>query len=174
MIIVEGSDHVGKTTFCKKLVKEMGGLAFYRHMSKPTDDFDYFGDYLSQLRSGDVYDRFHYGAYVYGAMLNLHPTKGFSLDSMRLVSRFIHLRRGLIIVIHDSNHPEYERRLIVEGKEEMFMGRDMRFANMIFSKMHLVDENPTRVIDIKGGNQWPTEEDAGSIVTEWRLLNGLQ
>lgn len=176
MIIVEGPDHVGKTIFCKKLVAEMKrkGVADakYKHMSKPTEDFDYFGDYMSQLWPGYVYDRFHYGAFVYGAMLRLHPTEGFSLESMRLVSRFINLRHGLIVVMKDSDHEEYARRLYQDGKEEMFKLRDMKFANMLFSNIQFIDQ-PDIVLDIKGGDRWPTDKDAKLIVSEWRFRNGL-
>lgn len=174
MIIVEGSDHVGKTTFCKKLVDEMkrqGVDSKYEHMSRPKSDFDYFGDYMTQLHGGQVYDRFHYGAYVYGAMLRLHPTEGFTLQSMRLVSRFIHLRGGMIVLIHDSDLKKYSLRL-EDGKEEMFKLRDIEFANKIFSRIPLIDELDM-VMDINGGETWPSEGDATQIVTEWRKRNGL-
>src|SRR5438045_2741728 len=71
MFILEGPDHVGKTTAAKRLVElaHARGLkqVSYRHMSRPPEDFDYFGDYLKMMTDPwIVQDRFHYGGLVYG------------------------------------------------------------------------------------------------------------
>lgn len=168
MIIVEGSDHVGKTTLCNKLIEEMPGA--YYHMSKPGPEFDYFGDYLKKLKKGCVYDRFHYGAYVYGAMLGLHPTYGYNADVLCRVSRFIRFNNGLIIVLYDSCAGPYEQRLYSSDRNEMFNPSNILAANQIFSQIHLVDE-PDIMFDVKGGSEWP--DFASDVVKEWRVKNGF-
>jgi len=140
-------------------------------MSKPDEEFDYFGDYMRKLRVGDVCDRFHYGAYVYGAMLCLHPVEGFSIQTLQMVSRFIHLRGGLIILMYDSDDKEYNRRLQEESKDEMFNTGDILLANQLFRNIDLIDK-PDFLFDIAHG-WWPTDEHAEMIVSQWRIQNGL-
>lgn len=172
MLIVEGSDHVGKTTFCKKLVEELGKFGEYHHMSKPGPEWDYYHDYFHQLMSGRVYDRFHFGAFVYGAMLNLHPVQGWSLWRMCLVTQFIHVARGVVVVIYDSCDHEYEQRIRASERSEMFSVGAIVEANKLFQIVPNIDE-VDYVFDVKGGTRYPTDVDVKTVAAMWRLKNGL-
>ena len=173
MIIVEGPDHVGKTTFCEKIMDNMpGGIRSYSHMIKPGPEWDYYLDYIRQLKSGRVYDRFHFGAFVYGAMLNLHKTPGWSLWRMTLVTQFIHVAKGLVIVMYDSDEQNYKHRLQTSKRKEMFNLGPIVEANHLFQITPDLNE-VDYVFDVKGGREFPTDADAQRVVDAWRLNNGL-
>lgn len=56
MIIIEGTDLLGKTTLAKKLCEN--GLN-YQHFTRLSDDFHRFYDYLPFIKVNNVLDRFH-------------------------------------------------------------------------------------------------------------------
>ena len=55
MIIIEGTDCVGKTTLAKKIEAETGLL--YRHLSRLPDGFNHYHDYLPLMHHNFVCDR---------------------------------------------------------------------------------------------------------------------
>lgn len=71
MLIVEGTDLVGKTTLCQKLVKrlntQIGGYQ-YQHFTRLPEGWDYYWSYVNRMSRRIVQDRFHDSepAYCYG------------------------------------------------------------------------------------------------------------
>ena len=178
MIIVEGPDHVGKTTFCKLLQFKMhqtGHLAQLLHMSKPPDDFDYYQGYLRELRPGNVYDRFHYGAYVYGATVGLHPVTRWSFAKMELVHRYIHLQGGLVVLLYAPDDVWYSQHLDT-GKDEMFDKSSILKANLAFQSIDsLVDGSKLRTRPDAtwrvGPDKFPNDKFADRLVESWLKRN---
>lgn len=69
MIIVEGTDLVGKTTLCEALIKMLNAADYphvYQHLSKLPVSFDRVKGYLPLCNKDMVYDRFHLSRQAYG------------------------------------------------------------------------------------------------------------
>ena len=116
-IIIEGTDHVGKTTLANKLGTKIG------HMSKPSTVYC-LSDYIQRLCNTEtqVWDRFHLGGIVYGQMLGLHPSN-ITFQEIEMLHRFMDWRGDVLVVI--TAEPEFlASRLDTAGKVEMF-SRDM-------------------------------------------------
>lgn len=72
MIIVEGTDLLGKTTLCEKLVKDLNARDHshvYSHLSKLPESFDHVQGYLPLCNRNVVYDRFYLSRQAYGGAL---------------------------------------------------------------------------------------------------------
>jgi GTPase SAR1 family protein len=88
MLIVEGSDLVGKTTFIKALLKELenrGYAAIPQHFGLLPKCWNYFLDYLPFINHRVVMDRFIMSEVVYGSTLRgcsrIAPSIYKSLDA---------------------------------------------------------------------------------------------
>ncbi len=72
MLIIEGSDLVGKTTLIKELCAEATKRGFPmipQHFGLLDDSWDFYGDYLPYINKRTVMDRFILSEIVYGEML---------------------------------------------------------------------------------------------------------
>lgn len=67
MLIVEGSDGVGKTTFCHKLLEKLQkeGPWIYSHLSKPPPSWQHPASYYPRMSTFIVQDRFHMSDLAY-------------------------------------------------------------------------------------------------------------
>lgn len=67
MLIVEGSDGVGKTTFCHKLLERLQkeGPWIYSHLSKPPPSWQHPASYYPRMSTFIVQDRFHMSDLAY-------------------------------------------------------------------------------------------------------------
>ena len=65
MIIVEGTDLVGKTTLCQELVKRLNAPGLspmgyqYQHFTRLPNGFDHYWSYVARMSRRIVCDRFH-------------------------------------------------------------------------------------------------------------------
>ena len=62
MLIVEGTDLAGKTTFCKAIIENLNRRGYshiYRHLSRLPESWDSYHDYLRIASPIGVHDRFH-------------------------------------------------------------------------------------------------------------------
>jgi hypothetical protein len=79
MLIIEGTDGIGKTTLCKKLLERLyaHGPWVYRHFTKLPESWKYPYDYLAHMSRFVVQDRFHLSEVVYRRArkeeIRLHP-----------------------------------------------------------------------------------------------------
>jgi len=161
MIILEGSDNVGKTTLAKKL----GGV--YRHLSRPPEDFDHATEYIDRVFEG-VQDRFHLGAVVYGAMLGgggTYPRPGV----MRGIQRYLRWQGCLVIVMHC---PRYHLSQLLDdnGKEEMYGRGQILDANDYYRALVGSSNRgePWCDMDINVEAGFPSDEKAEEIHEIWR------
>lgn len=60
MIIIEGTDLLGKTTLCRELVKRLASEGYiYAHLTRLPPGWDYYWDYVARMSRRVVQDRFH-------------------------------------------------------------------------------------------------------------------
>lgn len=71
MIIVEGPDLAGKTTFCEELVKELNfnrnQAWVYQHMTRLPPAWNYHRDYMKLYSDNVIMDRFHMSEPAYAS-----------------------------------------------------------------------------------------------------------
>lgn len=68
MVIVEGPDRVGKTTFAKQLATELQYQ--YHHYGLLPESFQSPNDYIYDMQRDKVFDRFHISELVYSKIRN--------------------------------------------------------------------------------------------------------
>lgn len=166
MLILEGPDHVGKTTFAKLLVSfavDAGIPAYYAHMTRPPKGFDFYSHYVDRMSAFAVQDRFHLGARVYHS--NELPD-----ERLRMLNARLTLMGSMTVVMFQDNEAEYECRLREQPKieGEMFPIARLMEVNRIFGAIaknpsfHGVDE----VLDVSF--YFPGAVHAQRIVREWK------
>lgn len=122
MFIIEGTDETGKTTLANKIVdyvnKELWRSkirAYYRHMSKPPANWDYFHDVLRNMNPGVVQDRFHLGGLVWGKLVHGHR---YTPEKFHLLEAHLDLI-GAYRIVMVCEHSLLRKRLS-SCKEQMF------------------------------------------------------
>jgi hypothetical protein len=172
MIILEGTDHTGKTTMarrlCEILAVRYGNVAasYYAHMTRPPANFDHLSEYMNGVRFG-VQDRYHLGSVVYGRLLN-----GGSFCSphrMLLAQRFLRWC-GCYVVILTCDRDVLRKRLLSSvDKEEMYSVEKILDAGDAFralSKSHNRGE-PWCDESIDVTSSWPDDKTLVRIVDDW-------
>lgn len=111
MLIIEGSDCVGKTTLCNELLKRLnaaGCAMIPQHFGLLPKDWGYYADYLPYMATHTVMDRFIMSEVVYG-----HTLRGGSPltpEIYRLLDA--HLRMlGAVTVVVVANDYWYRLQL---------------------------------------------------------------
>lgn len=122
MLIIEGSDNLGKTTAARKIAAMMAehfrepqrADRYYKHMTKPPDDFDHAREYMERV-GPHAQDRFHLGALTYGRLTNNGNCP--SSRVMRIVQRYLRWHGCVVVVMHAER--DWLRRAQY-AKEEMY------------------------------------------------------
>lgn len=134
MFIIEGADHLGKTTTAHQLVKsaEESQEDFpirYGHMSRPADCFNHSTDYLDLMSLYAVQDRFHLGGIVYQQRITPSCLKWIE-GELKIRGSFI-----MLMVVPESEEDWYRHRLSAEGKKELFSVEKILEHNRVYRKM---------------------------------------
>jgi hypothetical protein len=132
MLVLEGSDCAGKTTFLKQLI---GRLPKQLSMNHPQSvaiqhfgvlppDWDYYKDYLDMITVDGISDRFQYSELVYGPVLrgHVHP-------------RFDQIRREMVLM-----------ELLVTGSLVVYCRPDIKFVE----KRYLTKHEGDTVLEVGG------------------------
>lgn len=167
MLIIEGADLVGKTTYCKKLVdlintyEELGGGYVYQHLSRPPRHFSIYHGHVALMGRRIVQDRFHMGmnAYAY-ARQEEEPlddlTQGFleaKLALLGCVSVVITADDELISSRYRARGDDMYARDVVLRANEWFINNAGRFDFHISCKTgKVMSASRTRAIV----SEWPT------------------
>ncbi len=130
MLIIEGSDCLGKTTFAKKLVRYVMANShypcIYSWMTRPNEDtFDFLYHYKLMINSYTVQDRFHLGALVY------HEDK-LPIENLRRIEEWIKLAGGLVVLFYASNEDWYERYINADERGNLLANDILCKANSRF------------------------------------------
>ena len=166
MIIIEGADKVGKSTFANELLKLTGFE--YRHMTKPPEDFDHVAGYMDGVAARVVQDRYHLGASVYGQMLGLG---GFpTYQEMRIVQRYLRWQGAVVVILSCEDWRMEELLAADEVSEEMYDPATIRAANRGFRALTSCSNHgePWCDMHIDVTDGWPDEVDMTKIVDLWK------
>lgn len=137
MIIIEGTDTLGKTTLAQKLVasKELVAQGYlYRHLTRPPSTLNRFWGYLDEAAAHTVQDRFHMSevAYSYARGDRSSP---LSPEMYNMVDAFLRLQ-GAFTVVLTASRDLIERRFrevtAEPGRTEMYDLDVVQRANSAF------------------------------------------
>lgn len=108
MLLIEGSDCLGKTILAKKIVRKISDMSLpvtYGWMTRPNEDvFDFFLDYKKLLNPYAVQDRFHISGLAY------HDDK-ISVECLQIINGWIRGVGGIIVVLYAEDENWYRERL---------------------------------------------------------------
>lgn len=129
MLVIEGSDCLGKTTLAKKIVRKVSEKGFpvvYSWMTRPNEQlFDFFLDYKKMLNPCAVMDRFHLGGLAY------HTDK-ISLQKLQIINAWIRSIGGIIIVFYAADEEWYEQRIREDERGNLLSWPIMCNGNVFF------------------------------------------
>ncbi len=180
MLILEGSDCLGKTTFAKLLLKEADGRerfpTFYSHMSRPNKSFNFWTHYKDMMTIYAVQDRFHLGGIVWH--------QAIWQGRLEIIEGWLRSIGSMIIVFYASDEQWYRDMIEKDERGNLLPVEEMCRANSNYAGLALVlrDEKPIVdfSFDIKSPNnmaRFPDSYIAGQIVSEWfarlRLLEAI-
>ncbi len=172
MLILEGSDHLGKTTAAKGAVRLMNGRGDYpvryQHMTRQAPSFNFASDYLDMMSLLAVQDRFHLGAIAY-------HEKVMPNECLRWLEGQILIRASVIVIFVCRNDLWYKERL-QKSKGQMFDVDFMVEANRRYVEMvekRLVHYDFAKYVN--GPEDFPDESDIDLWIDVWlRRLNFLE
>lgn len=134
MLIVEGSDCVGKTSLCNELIKQLNSRGYPvipQHFGLLPSNWNYYDDYLPFMNTRTVMDRFIMSEVVYG-----HVIRNGTKLSPELYRRLdAHLRlQGSVTVVVTAN--DYWMRQQLDAKmasrQEVFNADQIMTVNHAF------------------------------------------
>lgn len=132
MLIVEGGDLVGKTTFCHKLQKELASMGYwYHHLTRvPERGFDACQDYMDMTAPKYVQDRFHMSEIVYCQFRNNETM--LTPERYRLVDAHLRMMGAFTVVIVCVEDELLKERHAARCEEEMYGVEEVLKANTSF------------------------------------------
>lgn len=163
MLIIEGADHLGKTTASKSLVKMAADDGFYpirySHMSRPNGAFDFLDDYQDMSSKFAVQDRFHLGGMVW------HEGK-ITHSSLKIIEGRLMALGSFCVVMFTSDEAWYRDRLTAHAKSEMFPIDAIMNANRMFKQLAEYTVWCDILFDVKDG-LYPTDIDIKHWLDRW-------
>lgn len=163
MLIIEGADHLGKTTAAKAIVKAAAKDCRYpiryAHMGRPNGAFDFLHDYQDMSSKFAVQDRFHIGGLVWHNNM-------ITVSGLRIIEGRLMALGSICVIFYTSDEVWYEKALRERGKEEMFSPEVIMAANRKFKELadHVVWRD--FVFDVKDG-QFPDKAEIISWLCAW-------
>jgi thymidylate kinase len=130
MLIIEGTDQLGKTTLCKKLLKDLSNHIFASFTRLPAR-FNYLTDYMHRASVRVVQDRFHMSEIAYAYARGESSTM-LTPERYRLVDAYLRLNACSFTVILYTSHDLSERW---EDREEMYSVSVAARANDAFKQI---------------------------------------
>lgn len=161
MLILTGPDNVGKTTLAHRLtelayeINPFKGTKFpYRHLSRPSEDFNFFTDYISLIDINTIWDRFHIEAIAY------HDPVPYDQNKLKYIESWLYKLGSMIIICLPDSNFNYKLRLEKSNRKEMFdVDRNIKafqiYEDIIYDPEELIvkptyDEVIEVVIDYNG------------------------
>jgi len=168
MLIIEGSDCLGKTTAIdkiRKMVKDWNPPILYGHMSKPNvNRFDFCQGYKHHICPFKIQDRFHLGALVWHRG---HMNSG----KLWSVEKRLKAAGAFTVIFFTSDYDWYRDQLKKDERGNLYSEDAMFAANIVYRGMVTGIAYPAPVVDyaldIRNG-KWPDEETLIEIVDRWK------
>lgn len=166
MLILEGSDCLGKTTFARTLL----GVAdarekfptFYSHMSRPNSVFDFYTDYLDMMTRYAIQDRFHLGGIVWHNRI--------CQPSLDIIEGWLKGMGSMTFIMFASDHAAYRDMIEKDERGNLLSIDAMVKANFQYEKLAHQGHALKAIVDFgwdisKKG--YPTVELAEQVISEW-------
>lgn len=142
MLILEGTDLTGKTTFAKQLLKlpffESEGYV-YQHLSKLPYGFDHCWHYKALASRRAIWDRFHMSEIVYAAVR--HEDTKLYPERYRWVDGCLRLLGALTVII--TADESLLRGRMREGEMytlDQILEVNRRFTEILYRRLELKNE----------------------------------
>lgn len=154
MIIVEGSDMVGKTTFCRSLVTAINfserrnrderfpPFVHSSHLSALPPKWNFVNDYLMNRRANEVtvWDRYHISELMYREFHSDNTPK-LTLSKYMRVDEGLRSFGALIVVI-TADPDMLQNRLLNDPREEMFSPETIAAVNKKYIDFCTAPDHP--------------------------------
>lgn len=172
MLLIDGSDCLGKTEFAKKIVRKIsdwGHPVIYGWMTRPNEQlFDFFLDYKKLIHPYLVQDRFHLSGLAY------HNNK-ISCEKLQMINGWIRGAGGLIIILYASDEEHYEQRIREDKRGNILSWPILCQANSYYKRFVEEDNDCDWAFDIIPKNkkeeqeqiQYVSENCVNLIAREW-------
>jgi hypothetical protein len=131
MLIIEGSDCLGKSTIVKAIsdkLMEPGCRHYTCHMSRPDDSFNFFTDYANMMGVNTIQDRFHLGALAY------HENTYTPAERTIIEGRLL-MEGSVIVVLYAADFRWYENHIEADTRGNLLSRDKLCEANQRFAKM---------------------------------------
>jgi len=163
MLVVEGTDLVGKTTLCRALLERLntgkvgGGRPWsYAHLGALPREWDYVTDYVQRTNPRVVQDRWFHSELAYGPVVRSGSKLG--AREWRLADAWFRLMGGFTIVVtasDDALRRRYERC----ARSQLFTADQIVAVNERFRA--LCENNAGSFADVvlNCGDGFPTDDD---------------
>jgi thymidylate kinase len=164
MLIIEGSDCLGKTTLANSILKrvqELGEAATIRHLGRPDATFDFYTDYFSMIEPTVIQDRFHLGALAY------HDNV-MTADHLRIIEGWIFSGGSLVILLYCEDFLAYRKRIENDHRRNILRNDILEEANKRYTLMADGRFLPAPIIDIKF-NIYPIGGDFPNYVSSEQI-----
>jgi len=160
MLIIEGSDLVGKTTLIKALCDETikrGFPMIPQHFGLLPDNWNFFVDYIGYINSRTVMDRFIMSEVVYGETLRC----GCRIDP------------GYFRALQSILNQSHSMTVIVAAESEFFkehVRKQYQHRNEVFKEEQICEVNDAFINVLENGclNEYTLSYDIGHIVNSNR------
>lgn len=136
MLIIEGADCLGKTTFINALIKRANEMIeehdlpfpiFYSHMSRPNCAFDFFDDYKDMITTFAVQDRFHLGGIVWHDAI--------PQERLEIIEGWLRAVGSMVIVLYASDTRWYEKWLTNDKRGNLLPDTVILQANLRYQSL---------------------------------------
>ncbi len=171
MIIVEGTDLVGKTTFCKRLLENpylVNEGYWHKHLSKPPRNFDNCRGYIDMAYMKSVQDRFHMSEIVYSCLDNRETS--ITPEKYRIVDAHLRMMGAVTVVIICADYSILCERHATRADEEMYSAEQVCQANDYFSSLCSSERfgqykpDYDLVIKTGQGKPFPDQDDIDNVL----------
>lgn len=167
MLVIEGSDASGKTTFAKKIVRYVMDHddypCMYSWMTRPNEaTFDFFESYKMWINPYTVQDRFHLGALAY------HKNK-LSQEHADKIEEWINDVGGMIMILYAENEPHYRKLIEADTRGNLLDIPILCKANSVFKEIATHTHNqicPVSARDISFCN-YMSDFDVERVANRW-------
>lgn len=133
MLVLEGSDHLGKTNAALRMVQlaktSCDATVLYAHMGRPSTHFQFRPeDYKKLMAPGLVCDRFHLGARIW-------HEDAMSEGRFQVIHSMLGAIGGFVMVFYTSDERWYRKHLAGSSEDQMFDDRTILRANRTYRNL---------------------------------------
>lgn len=175
MLIIEGSDCLGKTTFAnllfevaKETVHNQGlhHIVYQRHMTRPIESFDFLYHYQDMISKFAIQDRFHLGGIVWHNKI--------SQAELEIIEGWLQSVGSMTVVFYATNLGWYREKIEADERGNLLDVDTMVRANMQYRDMVWGKHGQSPRINFSynicgtdNPHRYPDRSDAVDIVNAW-------